>query len=91
MQRFKTHPSVRPTFEGGTRIAYGARALNEGGIQVCACLVLSFNTSLLHMYALQNGVMVTVFLWMYTVILNSEYLHYSLFFPPVHCTLKYFF
>ena len=32
-QRFKTHPRVRPTFEGGRRIAYGARALNEGGIQ----------------------------------------------------------
>jgi electron-transferring-flavoprotein dehydrogenase len=32
-QRFKTHPKIRPTFEGGRRIAYGARALNEGGIQ----------------------------------------------------------
>lgn len=32
-QQFKTHPSVRPTFEGGTRIGYGARALNEGGLQ----------------------------------------------------------
>ena len=32
-QRFKTHPSIRPTFEGGRRIAYGARALNEGGFQ----------------------------------------------------------
>ena len=32
-QRFKTHPSVRSTFEGGRRIAYGARALNEGGYQ----------------------------------------------------------
>jgi electron-transferring-flavoprotein dehydrogenase len=32
-QRFKTHPSIRPTFEGGRRIAYGARALNEGGLQ----------------------------------------------------------
>lgn len=32
-QRFKTHPSIRPVFEGGRRIAYGARALNEGGIQ----------------------------------------------------------
>ncbi|MCG8694082.1 MAG: electron transfer flavoprotein-ubiquinone oxidoreductase [Minwuiales bacterium] len=32
-QRFKTHPSVRPTFEGGKRVAYGARALNEGGLQ----------------------------------------------------------
>ncbi|HVZ09197.1 electron transfer flavoprotein-ubiquinone oxidoreductase [Rhodopila sp.] len=33
MQRFKTHPSIRPYFEGGRRIAYGARALIEGGIQ----------------------------------------------------------
>ena len=32
-QRFKSHPSVRPTFVGGRRIAYGARALNEGGFQ----------------------------------------------------------
>jgi electron-transferring-flavoprotein dehydrogenase len=32
-QRFKTHPAIRPTFEGGKRIAYGARALNEGGLQ----------------------------------------------------------
>ena len=33
MQRFKTHPAIRPLFEGGRRIAYGARALNEGGFQ----------------------------------------------------------
>ncbi|CAL1289746.1 unnamed protein product [Larinioides sclopetarius] len=32
-QRFKLHPSVKPVFEGGKRIAYGARALNEGGFQ----------------------------------------------------------
>ncbi|KAM6400709.1 electron transfer flavoprotein-ubiquinone oxidoreductase, mitochondrial [Pluvialis apricaria] len=32
-QRWKHHPSVQPTLEGGTRIAYGARALNEGGFQ----------------------------------------------------------
>jgi len=32
-QRFKTHPLVRPTFEGGKRLAYGARALTEGGYQ----------------------------------------------------------
>ncbi|MFQ5983998.1 MAG: electron transfer flavoprotein-ubiquinone oxidoreductase [Alphaproteobacteria bacterium] len=32
-QRFKTHPTIRPVFEGGQRIAYGARALNEGGFQ----------------------------------------------------------
>jgi electron-transferring-flavoprotein dehydrogenase len=33
MQRFKTHPDMRKHFEGGRRISYGARALNEGGLQ----------------------------------------------------------
>ena len=32
-QRFKLHPAVRPTFDGGKRIVYGARAINEGGLQ----------------------------------------------------------
>ena len=32
-QRFKTHPAIRPLFEGGRRVAYGARAINEGGFQ----------------------------------------------------------
>jgi electron-transferring-flavoprotein dehydrogenase len=32
-QRFKTHPFIRPTLEGGRRIAYGARAITEGGFQ----------------------------------------------------------
>jgi electron-transferring-flavoprotein dehydrogenase len=32
-QRFKTHPLVRSSFEGGKRLAYGARALTEGGWQ----------------------------------------------------------
>nr|WP_249159055.1 electron transfer flavoprotein-ubiquinone oxidoreductase [Bradyrhizobium tropiciagri] len=32
-QRFKTHPSVRDVFEGGKRLAYGARAITEGGYQ----------------------------------------------------------
>ncbi len=32
-QRFKTHPFIRDTFEGGKRIAYGARAITEGGWQ----------------------------------------------------------
>ncbi|WP_414705047.1 electron transfer flavoprotein-ubiquinone oxidoreductase [Pseudolabrys sp.] len=32
-QRFKTHPLVRDTFEGGKRLSYGARALTEGGYQ----------------------------------------------------------
>ena len=32
-QRFKTHPVIRGMFEGGKRLAYGARAINEGGLQ----------------------------------------------------------
>ena len=32
-QRFKTHPAIRGTFEGGKRLGYGARALTEGGWQ----------------------------------------------------------
>jgi electron-transferring-flavoprotein dehydrogenase len=32
-QRYKTHPAMRPHFEGGRRISYGARAVNEGGLQ----------------------------------------------------------
>ena len=32
-QRFKTHPSIAATFKAGRRIAYGARALTEGGWQ----------------------------------------------------------
>jgi electron-transferring-flavoprotein dehydrogenase len=32
-QRFKTHPVIRATLEGGKRIGYGARALTEGGWQ----------------------------------------------------------
>ncbi|MBI1300899.1 MAG: NAD(P)-binding protein [Alphaproteobacteria bacterium] len=33
MQRFKTHPKIKPLLEGGKRISYGARALVEGGFQ----------------------------------------------------------
>lgn len=33
MQRFKTHPFIHRILEDGERIAYGARALNEGGWQ----------------------------------------------------------
>ena len=32
-QRFKTHKEIRKMLEGGKRIAYGARALIEGGFQ----------------------------------------------------------
>lgn len=38
-QRFKTHPLVRATLAGGKRIAYGARAINEGGLQSIPKLV----------------------------------------------------
>jgi len=32
-QRYKTHPAIRGFFEGGKRIAYGARAIAAGGLQ----------------------------------------------------------
>lgn len=32
-QRYKTHPYIRQYLEGGERVSYGARALNEGGYQ----------------------------------------------------------
>ncbi|MCC8983064.1 electron transfer flavoprotein-ubiquinone oxidoreductase [Bradyrhizobium acaciae] len=32
-QRMKTHPDIREVFEGGKRLAYGARAITEGGYQ----------------------------------------------------------
>jgi electron-transferring-flavoprotein dehydrogenase len=38
-QRYKTHPSIRGFFEGGRRIAYGARAIAAGGIMSLPKLV----------------------------------------------------
>jgi electron-transferring-flavoprotein dehydrogenase len=32
-QRFKHHPSISAVLDGGTRVAYGARAITEGGFQ----------------------------------------------------------
>jgi electron-transferring-flavoprotein dehydrogenase len=32
-QRYKSHPLIRPVLEGGKRLAYGARVINEGGLQ----------------------------------------------------------
>lgn len=32
-QRWKTHPAIRSEIEGGRRVSYGARAINEGGWQ----------------------------------------------------------
>ncbi|QJB68311.1 electron transfer flavoprotein-ubiquinone oxidoreductase [Parasphingorhabdus halotolerans] len=33
MQRWKTHPEIRKILEGGKRVSYGARAINDGGFQ----------------------------------------------------------
>lgn len=33
MQRWKQHPSIRAVLEGGRRVSYGARAINDGGWQ----------------------------------------------------------
>jgi len=38
-QRFKTHPAIRPFFEGGKRVCYGARAITSGGLQSLPKLV----------------------------------------------------
>ncbi len=32
-QRWKTHPAIRTLLEGGRRVSYGARAINDGGWQ----------------------------------------------------------
>ena len=32
-QRWKTHPAIKAILEGGKRVSYGARAINEGGWQ----------------------------------------------------------
>ncbi len=39
MQRFKTHPAIKPLFLNAKRVSYGARALNEGGYQSIPTLV----------------------------------------------------
>jgi electron-transferring-flavoprotein dehydrogenase len=39
MQRWKTHPAIRREIEGGRRLSYGARAINEGGLQAIPKLV----------------------------------------------------
>ena len=38
-QRWKTHPAIRAEIEGGKRVSYGARAINEGGYQAIPKLV----------------------------------------------------
>ncbi|MBA3527307.1 MAG: electron transfer flavoprotein-ubiquinone oxidoreductase [Pseudomonadota bacterium] len=39
MQRWKMHPAIRAEIEGGRRVSYGARAINEGGYQAIPQLV----------------------------------------------------
>ncbi|HEU5285039.1 MAG TPA: electron transfer flavoprotein-ubiquinone oxidoreductase [Sphingomicrobium sp.] len=39
-QRWKTHPAIRAEIEGGQRVSYGARAINEGGWQAIPELVV---------------------------------------------------
>jgi electron-transferring-flavoprotein dehydrogenase len=39
LQRYKTHPHIRYYFEGGKRLAYGARAIVAGGLQSLPKLV----------------------------------------------------
>ena len=38
-QRYKSHPAIRGFFEGGKRVAYGARAITAGGLQSLPKLV----------------------------------------------------
>ena len=38
-QRYKTHPQIRPFFEGGKRLGYGARAITAGGLNSLPKLV----------------------------------------------------
>ena len=38
-QRYKTHPLVRATLEGGKRLEYGSRAINASGLQSLPKLV----------------------------------------------------
>lgn len=40
-QRYKTHPSIRPFFENGRRISYGARSITAGGLQALPKLVFN--------------------------------------------------
>ncbi|WP_374944013.1 electron transfer flavoprotein-ubiquinone oxidoreductase [Sphingomonas sp.] len=39
MQKWKTHPAVAELLEGGKRVSYGARAINDGGLQAIPKLV----------------------------------------------------
>ena len=39
MQKWKTHPAVADLLKGGKRVSYGARAINDGGLQAIPKLV----------------------------------------------------
>ena len=39
MQRWKTHPEIASILKGGKRVSYGARAINDGGLQSIPKLV----------------------------------------------------
>ena len=39
MQKWKTHPAVAELLQGGKRVSYGARAINDGGLQSIPKLV----------------------------------------------------
>merc|ERR1711881_413067 len=39
-QQWKTHPKIKPILEGGECLQYGARALNEGGVQAAPALAM---------------------------------------------------
>ena len=39
MQRWKTHPAIADILQGGKRVSYGARAINDGGLQSIPKLV----------------------------------------------------
>lgn len=54
-QKLKTHPYIRKTLEGGKRIGYGARALNEGGVQVNLVTLQSHFSRKILCYAIANA------------------------------------
>ena len=39
-QRWKHHPAIKSVLEGGRRVSYGARVINEGGFQSIPALVM---------------------------------------------------
>ncbi len=56
MQSFKTHPTIKPLFEGGKRIGYGARVISAGGWQSLPKLVFPGGALLGCAAGMVNGV-----------------------------------